>query len=80
MKPLDSTANLLKLQSREEHVGLHHDYAVSKIQIVWNCEGTAFVLQQIYCEEKKEMKVEICVLKGFQKTHQFKKKTPGRLN
>ena len=59
MKPLDSTANLLKLQSREEHVGLHHDYAVSKIQIVWNCEGTAFVLQQIYCEEKKEMKVEI---------------------
>ena len=53
MKPLDSTANLLKLQSREEHVELHHDYAVSKIQIVWNCERTAFVLQQIYCEEER---------------------------
>ena len=65
MKPLDSIANLLKLQSREEHVELYRDYAVSKIQIVWKCERTAFVLQQIHCEEKREMKVEICVLKGF---------------
>lgn len=26
----------------------------SKIQIVWNCRGTAFVLQQIYCEKEDE--------------------------
>ena len=48
-------------KNREEHVELHHDYGVSKIQIVWNCEGTVFILQQIYCEEKKDESWNLCV-------------------
>ena len=65
LKPLGPAANLQEAQRMEEHIELHGEDQVNKIQTVGNSTSQLEVLQQIAYIGKIKSKGVACGLKGL---------------